>query len=122
MADKVFGPFYDALKAPQIPNLEITEHSQHYELRDKCEMVNGLKGRWPSVLPHGQYVETWPGQIAEMSTEPKPIAVPVRKDQPTLTKEEEQVGVNFLKPTMEACTHKLLATLPPMPSPASICV
>jgi hypothetical protein len=63
MAEKVFGAFFDAKVAPSV---EITEHTQHYELRDWNEMMNGLKGRWPSILPHGEFMVTWPGQVVEM--------------------------------------------------------
>jgi hypothetical protein len=73
MAEKVFGAFFDAKVAPSV---EITEHTQHFELRDWNEMMNGLKGRWPSILPHGQFMVTWPGQVAEMDTAAKPAAVP----------------------------------------------
>lgn len=63
MAEKVFGAFFDAKVAPSV---EITEHTQHYELRDWNEMLNGVKGRWPSILPHGGFMVTWPGQVEEI--------------------------------------------------------
>ncbi len=106
MADTIFGPFYEGLKSPQITNLEITEHTQHYERKDWNEMLNSMRGRWPTILTSGNYIITWPGQIAEMATEPKSVAIPVRKDPPTLTKEQEQVGVNFLKPSVNVPTPK----------------
>ncbi len=66
MADTIFGPFYEGLKSPQITNLEITEHTQHYERKDWNEMLNSMRGRWPTILTSGNYIITWPGQIAEM--------------------------------------------------------
>jgi hypothetical protein len=86
MAEKVFGVFFDAKVAPSV---EITEHTQHFELRDWNEMMNGLKGRWPSILPHGGFMVTWPGQVEEMATSPTrtiPVTaqeVQMFKDNPT---------------------------------------
>lgn len=61
-ATKLFGPFYESKPAP---SLKISRHGDHYETANWIEMVNSLKGAWPSTLPAGDYVVTWPGQLAQ---------------------------------------------------------
>lgn len=63
-ADKLFKGFYEAQVAPSV---SISEHTQHYETKDWNEMVNGVKGRWPSILPHGAYSVEWPNQILALA-------------------------------------------------------
>jgi len=65
-AKKLFGAFYESKPAP---NLKISRHGDHYETANWIEMVNSLKGAWPSNLPAGDYVVTWPGQLAQFYPE-----------------------------------------------------
>lgn len=68
-ATKLFGPFYESKPAP---SLKISRHGDHYETANWIEMVNSLKGAWPSTLPAGDYVVTWPGQLAQFFPESSP--------------------------------------------------
>lgn len=69
-AQKLFGPFYESQPAPSV---KISRHGDHYETSNWIEMVNSLRGAWPSNLPAGDYMVTWPGQMALLGGESSPM-------------------------------------------------
>lgn len=66
-AARIFAPFYESKPAP---NLKISRHSEHYETGNWLEMVNSLRGAWLPTHPAGDFIVTWPGQVAQWGTSP----------------------------------------------------
>ncbi len=57
---RVFGGFWETRPSA---TMKLSMHPQHHETGEWIEMLNSLKGAWPSQMQHGDFVVAWPGQF-----------------------------------------------------------
>ena len=59
---RVFGDF---MKNPPAANINVTQHSDHYEPESWIELLNSLKGAWFAPFTPGTFSVLWPTSLPE---------------------------------------------------------